>query len=292
MSGKSWSISFEVPLLYAEIIAETIAEQVDAVSTIDEDEFSDPRKMTAISRNKPDLPAIDAQMKNLAEIFGFDSPKLKMEELPHKDWLEAVYRGFEPLHLGNFFIHNSRYEDTPPENSISVQIDAATAFGTGEHFSTKGCLIAAGKLAKDGFEPKNILDMGCGSAILAIAAAKCWDIKGLCVDIDAESIRVSKENIGINNVEDKLNAVTGDGYSTLDVNKNAPYDLIFANILAGPLVEMAPELAAVLNKGGRAILSGLLQKQADRVIKAHEAAGLTLIENAHHENWSTLIFRA
>lgn len=213
------------------------------------------------------------------------------EKLPAKNWLQHVHDNFPPVTVGSFFIFGSHYEGEKPKNLLPLQIDAATAFGSGEHETTKGCILCLERLQKTHVF-KNGLDMGCGSGILAIVMAKQWpDMAIGAVDIDPESIIVTKRHARMNGVLDKIEMEAGDGYNATLVNQRAPFDIIVANILAGPLVDMAPALAAVLKPGGFCVLSGLLKAQEDAVIRAHQTLGLQLFHQENMGEWRALVLK-
>lgn len=215
---------------------------------------------------------------------------IHIEKLPEKDWLRHVHENFPPLSVGRFYIYGSHVEGDKPQGLIPLQIDAATAFGSGEHETTKGCLLAFEWLAAHGHVFNNALDMGCGSGILAIAMQKIWpDIKLLAVDIDAESIIVTRRHAEMNNAV--LEAIADDGYNAPQVPQRAPYDLIAANILAGPLIAMAPDLDRSLAPGGFCVLSGLLARQEQDVTAAHTALGLKLVHKIEINDWRALVLQ-
>lgn len=240
-----------------------------------------------------------APLKDLAKLMSkhsgqvFKESSFTVEDIPETNWLEQSYRAFPPFEIENFFIFGSHYDSKTPKGKIPLQIDAATAFGSGEHGTTRGCLEALLYLHKDGFKPKTILDMGAGSGILGIAAYKLWKKPVLAVDIDKEATRVACHHRKINNVpsgETGMTCATGDGYAARRVKAETKgYPLIIANILAGPLVIMAPDLSKNLAKNGIAILSGLLVEQEAEVLGAHKAAGLKIVKRITHGEWRTLI---
>lgn len=206
--------------------------------------------------------------------------------LQDKDWVEAVYRNSPPLTLGQFYIHGSHIENPQPKGLTPLCINAATAFGSGQHESTEGCLIALSRLAKD-HSFKKPLDMGCGSGILALAMASQWKNMVLACDNDPEAVRVTSENARLNHLDDLIQTHLGEGF---DFTQSG-FDLITANILAGPLSEMAPDAMSVLLPGGFIILSGLLKKQAQDVIKAYQKEEAQIEEELTIGEWSTLIMR-
>lgn len=213
------------------------------------------------------------------------------EKLPEKDWLRHVHENFPPIKTNRFFIYGSHYTGEKPGGLIPLQIDAATAFGSGEHETTRGCLQALEQLQKE-HKFENGLDMGCGSGILAIGLTKLWpDMRVTAIDIDPESVTVTRRHAAMNGVSGKIRAAAGDGYHVPLVAQNAPYDVITANILANPLIEMAPELAKVLRPGSYAILSGLLARQKAEVVAAHEKLGLRLVREEQLGDWRALVLQ-
>lgn len=217
-----------------------------------------------------------------------------VEETPDLNWLEEAYKEFMPFSIGPFFIFGSHYSDGVPDAQIGLQVDAATAFGSGEHETTKGCMQAMLDLKGKGVCPWNILDMGTGSGILALAAWKLWKSPILAVDNDAESIVVTRRHAGMNGVAlsgSALSTACGDGFHTPIVSKNKPYELILANILAGPVIQMAGDLVDVLDDNGYCVLSGMLIEQADLVTSAYEGYDLTLKGRYDFETWTTLVLQ-
>jgi len=212
--------------------------------------------------------------------------------VPRVNWLEHSYRQFKPFTIDSFFIYGSHYEDPLPANLTGLQIDAATAFGSGEHGTTAGCLLALLHLKADGVEPATILDMGTGSGILAVAAAKLWERARLwAVDIEEPAIHLTNHHAAINHVSAQIKASHGDGFASADVVVHKPFDMVIANILAGPLISMAPDLAAVLKKDGFVILSGMLDEQTDDVLVAYQTLGFTLRERIDMRGWSALLLK-
>jgi len=240
-----------------------------------------------------------APVKELAKFMSQHSGKVFKEsnfmvaDIPDTNWLEQSYLQFPPFEIKDFFIFGSHYDGKPPKGKIPLQIDAATAFGSGEHGTTRGCLEALLYLYTEGLKPKSILDMGAGSGILGIAAYKLWKKPVLAVDIDKEATRVACHHRRINSVpsgDAGMVCATGDGYAARRVKTaKKGFDLIIANILAGPLVIMAEDLSKNLAKNGITILSGLLVEQEKEVLKAHQTAGLSVIKRITHGEWRTLI---
>lgn len=238
---------------------------------------------------EPDLGALHAAAD---AVVALPRDKVAAEKLPQTDWLQHVHDNFPPVTIGDFFIYGSHYEGDLPGGLIALQIDAATAFGSGEHETTRGCLEALQELRAQGVDFANALDMGCGSGILAIGLVKLWpQARVVAVDIDPESVIVTERHAGMNDCGGAIVAQAGDGYAAPIVDMRAPYDVVTANILAGPLVEMAPDLNAVLKDGGYAILSGLLKRQKDEVVAAHTALGLRLVKAVEIGDWQALVLR-
>lgn len=240
------------------------------------------------SYGAPDLDAIHARLEEL-EAGLIPRSAITSEKLPEKDWLRHVHDNFPPVNIGRFFVHGSYYKGPVPQGQTPLAIDAATAFGSGEHETTRSCMVAFEQLAKQ-HKFTTGLDMGCGSGILAIAMAKIWpDIKLTAIDIDPESITVTKRHAAMNSVT--LEAAAGDGYKTPLAQQNAPYNLVGANILAAPLIAMAGQLRDALAPKGFAVLSGLLGRQQEEVTGAHFRAGLKLCGVIEDGDWRALIFQ-
>jgi ribosomal protein L11 methyltransferase len=209
-----------------------------------------------------------------------------VERLPDRDWLQENQASFPPLRVGRFFVHGSHVTGAAPAGSWPILVDATTAFGTGEHATTRGCLMALQHL-----RPRRVLDMGTGTGILAIAAAHAGARRVLAVDVDSGSVRVARVNIRRNGLAARVAAFHGDGYRDRRIEAVGRFDLVLANILARPLVRMAPALARALAPGGTAILSGLLQRQEPLVLAAHRAQHLALERRIAIEGWHTLVLR-
>ncbi|RDD62441.1 50S ribosomal protein L11 methyltransferase [Ferruginivarius sediminum] len=219
-------------------------------------------------------------------------PAVDSAPLPDVDWLAKAYEGLPPIVTGRFFVYGQHNLSKPrPPGAIAFRIEANQAFGTGRHETTQGCLLALEKLAKRGVNVERALDMGTGSGILAFAIARLWRVPVLAADNDAPSITICRENARDNFVAQWVRAVVSDGYRSREVRHNGPYDLICANILAEPLTAMAADLEANLAPGGWAVLSGLLDHQARKVLYRHLAQGLVLWQRLPVGGWTTLILR-
>ncbi len=213
-----------------------------------------------------------------------------ISQLPDEDWTSLSQAGLPPVEAGRFFIYGSHDADNIPEHTpFPIRIDAGLAFGTGHHGTTKGCLLAFEDLIKDKTPnwPATILDLGCGSGVLAIAAAKSLNRDVLASDIDKDAVDVTLENARINAAADHIHAVQADGIPS-SAEGTDKFDLIFANILAGPLMVLAPDIVAALTGAGHVILAGPLDEQADNVISCYQDHGLSLKRRASVNGWTIL----
>jgi ribosomal protein L11 methyltransferase len=239
-------------------------------------------------RGEPDKEQLAASLVPLAERAGLERIDLTVAPLATTNWLARVAASFTPQRIGRFWVHGSHVREAAPAGAVPIRLDAGLAFGSGEHDSTRGCLLALDALARRRRFGR-VLDMGCGSGILAIAAARCWPARVVAVDNDPKAVIVAQENARHNGVEGRIRVRRSEGYRSPEVRTFGPYDVIFANILADPLCDMARDLARHLAPGGTAILSGLFDRQAARVIDAHRAVGLRLRRCIELEIWTTLV---
>lgn len=237
----------------------------------------------------PDSAALTAGLTAAALAAGVAVPATGCAPVEAIDWVAESQRRLPPIRAGRFFVHGAHVEGPPPQGSIPLLIDANAAFGTGRHESTRGCLLALQTLARAGFRPRRLLDMGCGSGILALAMARLWRRRVLAVDSDPPSVAVAAVNARINRVGGLLRPLAAEGYGHRLVRTSGPFDLIAANILAEPLSAMARDLRAHLAPGGRAILSGLLARQERLVLNKHASLGLRLERRIRLGDWATLI---
>lgn len=219
----------------------------------------------------------------------YDLPEAHIAPLVMQDWVALVQQHFKPMRAGRFYIYGSHVEASPPPASVPILLDAGAAFGTGEHETTFGCLLAIDALVKKRRFAR-ILDMGCGSGLLAMAAAFAQkDARVEATDIDPVSVQVAQMNAQRNGLERRIRFNCGIGYDAPLVR--GQYDLILANILAKPLMRMAKDLRYHLAQGGVAVLSGLLNKQEQMVLFAHQQQGLHLQRRLRVGPWSVLVLR-
>jgi ribosomal protein L11 methyltransferase len=233
---------------------------------------------------KPNIEKLQAKFATIALQCQSPTPSLELSEIENIDWVSEVQKTFVPILAGKFFIHHSGYKEQMPNTLIPIEINAGRAFGTGEHETTSNCLKALSELNITG----NCLDMGCGSGILAIAMAKTGAKKVIAADLDEQAVSVTRENTNLNNVS-FIEAMQSNGYQSSIIEEAGPYEVISANILALPLIEMAPDAYKNLAKGGFLILAGFLKDQLDNVLLAHQNQGLILVKEICIENWPALI---
>lgn len=235
-------------------------------------------------------PPDGVMLEVLATAFG--AKPFALSELPEVDWVAHVRRELSPVDAGRFFVFGSHDADKVPEGRVPLQIEATVAFGTGHHGTTLGCLLAYDRLLTAGWRPARVLDVGCGTAVLAMAAAATLpEALVIASDIDEVAVDVAEANVAINGLDGRVECLEAAGLDHARIKAAGPYDLIFANILKGPLIELAPGIATQLATGGRAILSGLLSVQADSVTAAYVASGLTLNSRDDIGEWSTLVLQ-
>ena len=220
--------------------------------------------------------------------FAYGAKPFTFSDVPDQDWVSHVQRNLPPVEAGRFFLFGNHDAHKVPESSIGLLIEASMAFGTGQHGTTKGCLLVLNDLITEGVSPKKIIDIGCGTAVLAMAAAKIWDETIIASDIDPTAVAVTKINLISNKLEQKVSCIQSKGFSHPSISEEGPYDLIFANILKGPLIDMVPEFSEHCAFGGTIILSGLLNEQYDEVLRAYIRAGFKLIQKKSLGEWMTL----
>lgn len=207
-----------------------------------------------------------------------------------KDWVKASLEGLVPVHAGRFVVHGHHDRQHVPPNKQSIEIEAALAFGTGHHGTTRGCLLLLDQVLK-AHRPARVLDLGSGTGVLAIAAAKALRRNVLATDIDPRSVIVAAENAVLNGVGNLVDSVGATGFAAPQIRQRAPFDLILANILANPLRRMAPTMARHLAPGGLVILSGLLPAHTRGVVASYRAAGIILLKRIEIDGWSSLLMR-
>ena len=261
----------------AEILSEAGEPEAGAVSVVEADERRDLWRIEAYYEEAPSRAALAG--------LGLETAEFSIERLPDTDWVARSLEGLAPVRAGRFLVHGSHGRNLPP-GGLAIEIAAGTAFGTGHHATTRGCLLAADRWLKRR-RPRRILDLGSGTGVLAIAAAKVARAPALAVDIDPEAVRVTRANARLNKAADLVKAALALPAFGVATQR---HDLIFANILAGPLVRLAPDLAPRLARGGGLILSGLTIDQERQVAAAYRCRGLRLEWRLRLDSWSILVF--
>ncbi|MBJ6370942.1 50S ribosomal protein L11 methyltransferase [Sedimentitalea arenosa] len=223
----------------------------------------------------------------LAASFG--AKPFVVSDVPETDWVAHVRRELAPVQAGRFFVYGSHDADKVPEDALPLLIEAQMAFGTGHHGTTLGCLQALDAMVKEGYAARRVADIGCGTAVLAMAAARVWQAQIVASDIDEVAVEVAEANLAANGLQGRVTCIEAAGFDHPALAAIAPCDLIFANILKGPLVVLAPDLVAHLDTGGRAILSGILNEQADEVIAVYRENGTNLLSRDRIGDWTTLV---
>ena len=285
MSDAAVQIIARGPRAQAEAAAAAIdaepALETATYSILEEDEDADVWRIDAYPTTTEEADALRATLAR----FPLETAT---EELADADWLAMALSGLPPVRAGRFFIYGAHDRGRVPDDTINLRIEAGAAFGTGHHGTTTGCLEAYDALLAAGQTFPRVLDVGCGTGVLAIAAARTGSPTALGTDIDPVSVRIANENAALNEADARF--VHAAGLDDPAIAAEAPYDLAFANILAQPLIELASAIHAALRPGGVTILSGLLRTQEDAVRTAYEAAGFTLSTVLHKDAWATLVF--
>ncbi|WP_041794466.1 50S ribosomal protein L11 methyltransferase [Pararhodospirillum photometricum] len=283
-----WQVEVTLPRSALPALEAALEPVSVAVSWVEADEARDLWTLQALCAERPDNAVLLPAVALAAATAGIEEPEPVIVRIEARDWLAQSAIAFPPLRVGRVYIHGSHHEEAPPVGSWPLRLDAATAFGSGDHESTKGCLQAFNALARRG-RKRNVLDVGCGSGILGLAAARGWAVPVLGVDIDPESVRVARYNTRRNGLRAFLRVEPGVGVGGRLVQARAPYDLIFANILARPLCALAAPLARLLEPGGHVVLAGLLTRQAAQVLSAYRRQGLHLEQRLVLGAWTTLV---
>lgn len=302
-----WKVSFTVPYEVADIFADaleaTIWPEALAISTLEAEHGSGPLVQTASDWNEveahgiwriealyadePEEKIIRGLISHAEKESGVTAEDFRIELLPDEDWVSRSLEGLEPVRAGRFFVYGGHDTDKVPAGAIPLLVEAGQAFGTGHHETTSGCLEYISEIVKPGM-PINALDIGTGTGVLAIAIAKLARVNVLASDIDPVAVRITKENAKANGVSSFVTAVTAKGFGHTSLAARAPYDLIVANILARPLVSLAPAFRTHLKPGGILILSGTLRTQENMVANAIRMQGMRLVSRKPMGDWVTL----
>ncbi|MFK7876624.1 MAG: 50S ribosomal protein L11 methyltransferase [Paracoccaceae bacterium] len=230
----------------------------------------------------PDAVALDL----LAAVHG--AKPFTVSELPETDWVAHVRRELSPVEAGRFFVYGSHDADKVPPGCAPLLIEAAMAFGTGHHGTTLGCLQAFDRLLTQDVRCRNVVDVGCGTAVLGMAAARVWPEQVLASDIDQVAVEVAEANVVANDLAGRVRCVEAAGFDHPDLIAAAPFDLVFANILKGPLMALAQDMSDHISTAGYALLSGILNAQADDVVAQYQGVGFSLVQRDEVGDWTTL----
>lgn len=236
-----------------------------------------------------DLDRVRGEMQRIVASLGAGQ-QVEAETLPEVDWVARSLEGLKPVRAGRFFVHGSHDRHLRPAGGIAIEIEAGMAFGTGHHGTTAGCLEMIERVVRRE-RPRNALDVGTGSGVLAIAIARMAHIPVYATDIDPVATRVARENVRLNGALGFVEAVTATGFRHPIFAARGPFDLIVANILARPLMKLAPDMARHLAATGSIILSGILDGQRDAVLASYVGQGFRHVTTLHREGWSTLHLR-
>jgi ribosomal protein L11 methyltransferase len=289
MMTPLWQISLSVPQAQAAIFAALFEDDALALTV-----QSPPRhalaQIAALYDAAPDTAHYQKKLADIAIAQGFAVPECLVIALPIEDWLQKVAVATPPRTIGRLVIYGAHDAAQIPFYQPKLQIEAATAFGTGEHPSTQMCLRLLQDILRKK-KPRRALDVGCGSGILALALARLAHRPSWAVDFDAESVRMARVNAVQNGLASYLHALTGHGYQARAVRQHRLYDLVFANIFARPLMALAADLRAHLAPNGYAILAGLLTTQVPMVLAAHKMQRLHLVRHICQGEWSALLLQ-
>ncbi len=298
--ANSWKVTLpctkaEAEVLAGDIVQLAMLESPPVLMTSEPDPARpDEWRLDAYFENEPRPDDIDLLLALLPSAAGA-TPVI--EALEEQDWVTLSQAGLEPIRAGRFFVHTPAHRDAVPADAVAFEIDAGRAFGTGQHETTTGCLIALDRLKATGATFSDVVDVGTGTGLLAFAALHLWPAaRAVASDIDPVAIEVAEENARINRVKlgrarGQLELVVAPGLDHPRLRARAPYDLIVANILAGPLIELAPSLAGALAPGGRLVLAGLLDTQAEAVTAAYRRQGMMAGTRVVRGEWPTLVLR-
>jgi len=295
--GSAWSARVIVAAEHTEVFERAFEGMAGVVSLYEVDENTKPILWAVEGMFDAAPPRADlaARVALAATALGVPTPELIVAKVPAKDWLTETVASFPPLHAGRYYIHGDHIKGPFPTGAVRLRINAATAFGSGQHASTMGCLLALnGIFRREGqLNHRRVvgLDMGCGTGILGMAAAKTRRVRVLCADIDPEAVRVTRYNARRNGITDLTPALMSDGCGDRNIRRHAPYRFITANILARPLVQMAAELSGLLAPGGHMVLAGFIRRDEAMVLNAYRAQGLKLECHYRIAPWTTLVLR-
>lgn len=289
-----WRVSFGAPVSAMPALLDGLEEVAQSVAIFEDEVGAEQETLSwrvdLLFDARPEIAGLRSSLVRVCRPYGFAPNGLSLDTVAEADWRRAMAARTPPVQVGRFVVHSESAAAEVPPASVPVQVEAGLAFGSGEHATTQACLAAIEMIA--GRRPvRRVLDLGCGSGVLAIAAAKRWPARVVAADNDPVAVGVAAENARINGVAGRIRSVLSDGWSSGLVRRRAPYDLVLANILADPLCEMAPDLGRHLAPGGYAILSGFLEGQVEGVTRVHARYGLRPRFQMTRSPWVALVLR-
>ena len=220
----------------------------------------------------------------------FEATGIVISEIPETDWVSKVKRELSTVEAGRFFVFGDNDSEKLPQDRVGLLIEASMAFGTGHHGTTKGCLLALDSLISKNKRLDNVIDIGCGTAVLAMAVGKVSSSKIIASDVDQVAVEVALANLKANKLQNRIDCLEAMGFENELIKSNAPFDLIFANILKPPLIDLAPSIRNYLKSGGHAIVSGILDVQASEIIEVYHQNNLKVLDRIDIGEWVTLTF--
>ncbi|RWO46835.1 MAG: 50S ribosomal protein L11 methyltransferase [Mesorhizobium sp.] len=277
-TGKTESVSIFAALEAA------FEEEGLPIAVLEVDEDKDIHEVSLYADG--DVDAVETRLNDILAGLSLSKP-IEREALPDIDWVAHSLEELKPMRAGRFFVHGAHDRRKRHSGELAIEIEAGLAFGTGHHGTTAGCLEMLERVVRRE-HPRNALDLGTGSAVLAIAVAKLAHIPVLATDIDPVAVRVAAANARLNHVKALVETVTAPGFHHPVFGKRAPFDLIVANILARPLMRLAPQMAGHIALGGSIVLSGILDRQRDAVISAYIGQNFRHVRTLHREGWVTI----
>ncbi len=284
-----WRVGLDARADAAEAIAEALAHYVRTV-TSSTDATEAVWRIEGYDDAEPERARISRAVSAAAAKHGLKAPALTIERIPPTDWIARNLETFPPVRRGRFFIHGSHYRGTPPGGCIPLMVDAGLAFGSGRHASTSGCLLALDALARR-YRFRRPLDLGTGSGILAIAAAKTWHVSVLAADNDPDAVAVARETVRRNRAHTRVHVTRSQGLAAVPIHRRRPFDLITSNILLRPLCRLARGYFRHLQPGGFVVLAGLIAEDGNWLLAAYRRSGFRLHRRITRDGWQTLVVR-
>ena len=287
---KRWQINIKVLQKDINIVSARLESCTDALSTF-ESNGTEFWEINGITKTTSDEDEVNAVVIELVQRLNLQSTDFSIELLPDQDWLAENRTSFPCLYYGRFLIHGSHNRPKTANGYLNIELEAGRAFGSGSHESTAGCLLSLLHLFKI-VSPKRVMDLGCGSGILSIASVKLWpSALILALDIDDDAVETTLENTKINNVWRQVRCKHSNGFPRAWPGTSKKYDLIVANILAQPLIALAPHSTSFLRNGGHIVLSGLLKTQEREILAVYKSLGFRLLSRKRLKEWTTFILK-